>query len=119
MSVEWLCKLYGRKDDDINVTNIRQPNWLKMISTMQLKKCLTCNEPTFMAIPLESLENPKKIVPKDIMCVLEKYSDVLSDSLSKSLPSRRMTDHKIELLLGAKLPTKNAYHLAPLKLTEL
>ena len=89
--------------------DIRQPNGLKMISTMQLKKGLAWDEPTFMAISLKSLENLGGTVPKDILCVLEKYSDMMFDSLPKCLPPRRMIDHEIELLSRAQLPTKNAY----------
>jgi len=65
------------------------------------------------------LENPGETVPKDILCVLEKYSDVMPDSLPKSLPPRRMIDHEIELLPGAKPPAKNAYRMGPPELAEL
>ncbi|KAA0059229.1 RNA-directed DNA polymerase-like protein [Cucumis melo var. makuwa] len=82
---------------------------------MQLKKGLARDERTFMAIPLDSLENPRETVPKDILCVLEKYRD----RLSKSLIPRRMIDHEIELLLGEKPPAKNDYRIEPPKLAEL
>ncbi|KAA0059799.1 reverse transcriptase [Cucumis melo var. makuwa] len=49
------------------------------------------------------------------MCVLEKYHDVMPNSLPKYLPSRRMIDHEIELLPGEKSPAKNAYRMAPSK----
>lgn len=65
------------------------------------------------------MENPGETVPKDILCVLEKYSDVMPDSLPKSLPPRRMIDHEIELLPGAKPPAKNAYRMGPPELAEL
>ncbi|KAA0060659.1 Asp_protease_2 domain-containing protein [Cucumis melo var. makuwa] len=84
-------------------TDLRQPNGLKMISAMQLKKGLTRDEPTFMAIPLDSSENLGETVSKDILCVLEKYHTVIPDSFSKSLPPRRMIDHEIELVPRAKL----------------
>ncbi|KAL4011218.1 hypothetical protein IC575_028270 [Cucumis melo] len=100
-------------------TDLRQLDGLKMISAMQLKKGLTRDEPTFMAIPFDSSKNLREIVPKDILCVLEKYRDVMPDSLPKSLPPRRMIDHEIELVLGAKPPTKNAYHMVPPELAEL
>ncbi|XP_038874925.1 uncharacterized protein LOC120067436 [Benincasa hispida] len=41
------------------------------------------------------------------------------ESLPKSLPLRRETDHKIELLLEVKSPAKNAYRMASPKLAEL
>ncbi|KAL4031055.1 hypothetical protein IC575_009311 [Cucumis melo] len=99
--------------------DLRQPDGLKMISAMQLKKGLSRDEPTFMAIPLKSSENSGETVPKEIMRVLEKYRDVMPDSLPKSLPPRRMIDHEIELVPGAKLPAKNAYRMAPPELAEL
>ena len=71
-------------------TNICQSNGVKMILTMQLKKGLAHNELTFMAIPLESLENLGETISKDILCVSERYMDVMPDSLPKSLPLRRM-----------------------------
>ncbi|KAA0064071.1 uncharacterized protein E6C27_scaffold99G00790 [Cucumis melo var. makuwa] len=100
-------------------TDLRQPDGLKMISAMQLKKGLSRDEPTFMAIPLNSSENSGKTVPEEIMRVLEKYRDVMPDSLPKPLPPRRMIDHEIELVSGAKLPAKNAYRMAPPELAEL
>ena len=90
-----------------------------MILTMQLMKGLARDKPMFMAIPLNSLKNPGKTIPKDILCVLEKYRDVMSDSLPKSLLPWRMIDHEIELLLEAKPPVKNAYCMTPLELAEL
>ncbi|KAA0041960.1 reverse transcriptase [Cucumis melo var. makuwa] len=72
-----------------------------------------------MAIPLNSSENSGETVPKEIMRVLEKYHDVMPDSLPKSLPPRRMIDHEIELVPGAKPPAKNAYRMAPPELAEL
>ncbi|KAA0046199.1 RNA-directed DNA polymerase-like protein [Cucumis melo var. makuwa] len=100
-------------------TDLRQPDGLKMISAMQLKKGLSREEPTFMAIPLKSSENSGKTVPKEIMRVLEKYRDVMPDSLPKSLPPRRMIDHEIELVPEAKPSAKNAYRMAPPELAEL
>ena len=51
--------------------------------------------------------------------MLEKYRDAMPDSLPKSLPPRRMIDHEIELVPGAKPPAKNAYRMAPPELAEL
>ncbi|KAA0057352.1 Asp_protease_2 domain-containing protein [Cucumis melo var. makuwa] len=99
--------------------DLRQPDGLKMISAMQLKKGLSRDEPTFIAIPLNSSENSGETVPKEIMHVLEKYRDVIPDSLPKSLPPRRMIDHEVELVPEAKPPTKNAYRMAPPELVEL
>ncbi|KAA0049575.1 Asp_protease_2 domain-containing protein [Cucumis melo var. makuwa] len=100
-------------------TDLRQLDGLKMISAMQLKKGLSRDEPTFMAIPLKSSENSGEIVPKEIVRMLEKYRDVMPDSLPKSLPPRRMIFHEIELVPKAKPPGKNAYRMAPPELAEL
>ncbi|KAL0541449.1 hypothetical protein IC582_021494 [Cucumis melo] len=43
----------------------------------------------------------------------------MPDSLPKSLPPRRMIDHEIELVLGAKPPAKNAYCMVPPELAKL
>ncbi|TYK22097.1 reverse transcriptase [Cucumis melo var. makuwa] len=100
-------------------TDLRQLDGLKLILAMQLKKGLSRDEPTFMTIPLNSSENSGETVPNEIVRVLEKYRDVMPDSLPKSLPPRRMIDHEIELVSGEKPPAKNAYRMAPPELTEL
>ncbi|KAL0541779.1 hypothetical protein IC582_021836 [Cucumis melo] len=43
----------------------------------------------------------------------------MPDSFPKSLPPRRMIDHEIKLVPGAKPPAKNAYRMAPPELAEL
>ena len=86
---------------------------------MQLKNGLARDKPTFMVIPLDSLENPRETILNGTLCLQEKYRDVMPDSLPKSLLPRRMIDHEIELLSGAKSPAKNANRMAPPKLAEL
>lgn len=44
---------------------------------------------------------------------------MMPPELPKSIPPRRATDHKIELLPGAKPPTKALYRMSPLELAEL
>ncbi|TYK04996.1 RNA-directed DNA polymerase-like protein [Cucumis melo var. makuwa] len=113
------CLVITRSAPSVVQTNLCQPDGLKMISAMQLKKGLARDEPTFIAIPLDSLENPGETVLKDILFVLEKYRDVMPDSLPKSLSLQRMIDHEIELVPGTKLPAKNAYRMVPSVLAEL
>ncbi|TYK15860.1 reverse transcriptase [Cucumis melo var. makuwa] len=113
------CLVITGSTPSVVQTDLRQPDGLKMISAMQLKKGLSRDKPTFMAIPLNSSENSGETVLKEIMCVLEKYRDVMPDSLPKSLPPQRMIDHEIELVPGAKPPPKNAYRMAPPELAEL
>ncbi|KAA0061883.1 reverse transcriptase [Cucumis melo var. makuwa] len=92
------------KMDDFDVV-------LGMEFLLEHQKGLTRDKLTFMAIPLDPLKNLGETGPKDILCVLEKYRDVILDSLPKSLSPRRMIDHEIELVPRAKPPAKNAYHL--------
>ncbi|KAA0060093.1 uncharacterized protein E6C27_scaffold39G00090 [Cucumis melo var. makuwa] len=113
------CLVITGSTPSVVQVDLRQPDGLKMISAMQLKKGLSRDEPTFMAIPLNSSENSGETDPKEIMHVLEKYRDVMPDSLPKSLPPRRMIDHEIELVPGAKPSAKNAYRMAPPELAEL
>ncbi|KAA0061386.1 RNA-directed DNA polymerase-like protein [Cucumis melo var. makuwa] len=72
-----------------------------------------------MVIPLDPSKNSEETVPKEILCILEKYRDVMPESLPKSLPPRRMIDHEIELVPGEKSPAKNAYRMTPPALAEL
>ncbi|KAA0045292.1 reverse transcriptase [Cucumis melo var. makuwa] len=87
------CLVITGSTPSVVQTDLRQPDGLKMISAMQLKKGLSREEPTFMVIPLNSSKNSGEIVLKEIMRVLEKYR--------------------------AKPPAKNAYHMAPPVLAEL
>ena len=58
-------------------------------------------------------------IPKEIKGVLDEFKDVMPPELHKRLPPIRKEDHKIELELGAKLPTMGPYRMAPPKLEEL
>lgn len=94
-------------------TNTRHLNGLKMILALQLKRGLAHDEPMFKGILVESSKTTTETVPEDILCVLEKYRDIMPNSLPKSLPPRRMIDLEMELLMGAKPPAKNAYCMTP------
>ncbi|KAA0039656.1 Asp_protease_2 domain-containing protein [Cucumis melo var. makuwa] len=72
--------------------DIRQPNRFKMISTMQLDKSPVQQELPSAAIPLGALGKLGETVPKDILCVPEKYHRVMPKSWPKSLSMRRMID---------------------------
>ncbi|KAA0057470.1 reverse transcriptase [Cucumis melo var. makuwa] len=58
--------------------DICQPNRFKMISAMQLDKSLVQEEPPSKAIPLGALGKLGETVPKDNLCIPEKYHGVLS-----------------------------------------
>ncbi|KAA0035436.1 RNA-directed DNA polymerase-like protein [Cucumis melo var. makuwa] len=61
----------------------------------------------------------EETVPKDTLCVPQKYHGGMPKSWPKSLSMRRMTDHGIELLPEAKVPAKNAYHMTSPELAVL
>ncbi|KAA0050164.1 uncharacterized protein E6C27_scaffold675G001970 [Cucumis melo var. makuwa] len=98
---------------------IRQPNGFKMISAMQLDKSRTQKEPPFVEILLGALEKPGETVPKDTLCVPEKYHGVMPRSWPKSSSMRRRTDHGVESPSEAKAHAKNAYRMAPSELARL
>ena len=70
---------------------------------------------------IQMVENVTNIehVSSEIEDVFHNYIDIMSDSLPKMLLSHRGINHEIELLLGVKPPTKNAYQKAPSELPGL
>ncbi|KAA0033804.1 Asp_protease_2 domain-containing protein [Cucumis melo var. makuwa] len=60
------CLVITGSTPSVVQTDLRQPDGLKMISAMQLKKGLSRDEPTFMGIPLNSSENSGETVPKEL-----------------------------------------------------
>ncbi|KAA0060206.1 uncharacterized protein E5676_scaffold767G00910 [Cucumis melo var. makuwa] len=60
-----------------------------------------------------------KTVPKDTLCVLEKYHGVMPKSCPKSLSMRKRIDHGIESPPDAKAPAKNVHRTTPSELAEL
>ncbi|KAA0043298.1 uncharacterized protein E5676_scaffold129G00780 [Cucumis melo var. makuwa] len=112
-------RLCGYLSPTVVQADIRQPNRFKMISTMQLDNNPAQEEPPSMEIPLGALGKMGETVPKDTLCVLEKYHGVMPKSWPKSLSMQRMIDHGIEFPSEAKTPTKNAYRMTPPKLAVL
>ena len=76
-------------------------------------------EPTFVTIPTIYKGEGGEPIPPKIEVVLKRYEDVMPDQLHKALPPRREIDLQIELVLGAKSPTKAPYRMAPPKLVKL
>ncbi|KAA0053817.1 uncharacterized protein E5676_scaffold352G007420 [Cucumis melo var. makuwa] len=93
--------------------DIRQPNEFKMISAMQLDKNRAQEELPYVEIPLGALGKMEETVPKDTLCVPEKYHCVMPKSWPKSLSMRRMINHGIESPPEAKAPAKNAHRTMP------
>ncbi|KAA0036510.1 uncharacterized protein E6C27_scaffold17875G00010 [Cucumis melo var. makuwa] len=99
--------------------DIRQPNGFRMISAMQLDGSRAQEEPLSVEILLGALEKSGETVPKDTLCVPEKCHGVIPSSWPKSSSRRRRTDHGVESPSEANAHAKNAYRMAPSKLTKL
>ncbi|KAA0067456.1 Asp_protease_2 domain-containing protein [Cucumis melo var. makuwa] len=87
-------------------------------------KCLVITgsfpiEPPSVAIPLGALGKVGETVPKDTLCIPEKYHGAMPKSWPKSLSMRRMIDHGIESPPEAKAPGKNAHRTMPPALADL
>ena len=98
---------------------VEQPPETKLLSALQLKKGVRRQEPTYIILPTIYEDTVDEVIPPEIRMVLKKYGDVMPDQLPRALPPRRGIDHQIELVLGAKPPTKAAYRMAPPELAEL
>ena len=91
----------------------------KLLSALQFKKGVRRLEPTFVALPVDSVRCGLGECPPGVDQILTEFKDVLPDQLPKSLPPRRTIDHQIELIAGAKPPARAPYRMAPPELAEL
>ena len=98
---------------------VAQPPAVKLLSALQFKKGVRRNEPTYVAVPAVYEDPAEEIIPPEVNQVLKMFGDVMPDQLPKALPPRRGIDHQIELVPGAKPPTKAPYRMAPPELEEL
>lgn len=86
---------------------------------MQLKKGIKRNEATFLVTLSVKEDKVNNDLPTDFIKLLEEFGDLLPNELPKVLPPRRVVDHEIEMLPGAKPPARGPYRMAPLELAEL
>ncbi|KAM7494779.1 hypothetical protein LguiB_029388 [Lonicera macranthoides] len=92
----------------------------KFLSTIQLKKGLKHDNPTFVtALKWDEIQETSGPLPKSIRRVLTEFEDVMPDNIPKKLPPRREIDHQIELVLGTKPPVRAAYRMPQPELAEL
>lgn len=89
------------------------------ISAIQVQKGLKKGEATYLAALVEIKPDVQVEVPDEVAELLKEFADVMPPELPKSLPPRRATDHKIELVPGSKPPAKAPYRMCPLELAEL
>ncbi|KAA0060584.1 reverse transcriptase [Cucumis melo var. makuwa] len=90
-----------------------------MILALELKKSLSREKLTFMAIPLVDEQTEIETIPTEIHKVLNEYVGIILPELPKTLPTRRGIDHEIELVPRTKPPANNAYRMAPPELAKL
>jgi hypothetical protein len=58
-------------------------------------------------------------VLETVLDVLEEFGDVMPPEFPKTLPPKRVVDHKIKLLLGSTPPNRAPYQMSPKELVEL
>ena len=58
-------------------------------------------------------------VPDEVTNVLKEFGDVMPSELPKFLPPHRVTEDKIDLVLGVEPPVKVPYRMCPSELVEL
>jgi len=90
-----------------------------VLSTMQLKDGLRMWEVTYLVALREFKEKDIDDVLEKVVELLEEFEDVMPFGLPKTLPPKRVADHKIELLSGATPPAWVPYRMSPKELVEL
>ena len=90
-----------------------------MLSTVQIEHGLKKGEMTYFAAIIEIKQDKFVEVPDAIVGLLEEFFDVMPSESPKTLPPRRVVDHKIELVPSSKPPSKAPYRMSPMELAEL
>ena len=107
------------KKPTILPTKVKQSTELKLLCTLQFKKGVKRQEPTFVAVPAVYEGKGGEPIPHEIAAVLKKYGDVMTDQLLKALAPRREIDHQIVLVPKAKPSARAPYRMAPPELAKL
>jgi len=74
------------------------------LSAMQLKDGLRMGEVTYLAALRYIKEKDIVDVLEKVVELLEEFEDVMPSELPKTLPPKRVVDHKIEILPGSTPP---------------
>ena len=61
---------------------------------------------TYLATLIEMKQDKYVEVPDFVAGLLEEFADVMPSKLAKTLPPRRVVDHRIELVPRSKPPSK-------------
>ncbi|XP_070041432.1 uncharacterized protein [Nicotiana tomentosiformis] len=90
------------------------------ISALQLKKGVKRHEPMFLAtLYIEDIEHSSGSIPALVKELLREFEDIMPLDMPKRLPPRRIVDHGIELVPGAKPPVPMPYKMSQPELIEL
>ncbi|GAV59676.1 gag-asp_proteas domain-containing protein [Cephalotus follicularis] len=92
---------------------------VETLSAMQLVRGLKKGQMTYLASLVEVKSEEAVAAPTEVVGLLEEFKDVMPLELPDGLPPRHGVDHKIELILGSKAPTKAPYRMSPKELAEL
>ena len=68
---------------------------------------------SYLVVLLEIKPDLLVEVLNEVADVFTKFGDVMPSEFPKSLPPRCATDHKIDLVPGAKPPAKAPYRMCP------
>nr|CAD1823351.1 unnamed protein product [Ananas comosus var. bracteatus] len=89
---------------------VRKTTDAQQISALQLKKGVKRGELTYVAaLKLETGSGDETSTPPEVAKLLKEFKDVMPPELSKSLPPRRVVDHRIELEPGTRAPARSPY----------
>ena len=90
-----------------------------MVSAIAINKALKKGGEVFLTVFVTEGSRQVGSVSDFIGGLLEEYRDVMPPELERKLPSRRVIDHKIELVSGAIPPSQPPYCISPKELGEL
>ncbi|XP_059068625.1 uncharacterized protein LOC131859107 [Cryptomeria japonica] len=94
-----------------------------MLVDEEFMKVLKEEDTPFFAIVVKPKDEPKKqpksqeakrkVGPKEVQDLLDKYKGIVADSTTDALPSQREISHCIDLIPSATFPNKVAYKFSP------
>ena len=90
-----------------------------MVSTTQLACGWKRGQTTYLAALINMGPEETAEVPREVAEILQEFDDVMPSELPKGLLPRRAVDHKIDLVLDRRPPTKAPYRMSPKELAEL
>ena len=74
---------------------------------------------TYLATLIEMKQDKYVEVPDSMAGLLEEFADVMPSKLPKTLPPRRVVNHRIELVPVSKPPSKAPYRMSLMELAKM